>query len=131
MRNAFDGRAREGEGVISGSSGDSGAVVAHVSYINGEAMETAMTDIDTDAPMTGTPPEVMDTVMARHFEAEATHDRAGILATLTEDAEHEPVGFPGGDPEGDQRAQALFVPDGRASAGQCARRGQPTEESHD
>ena len=37
----------------------------------------------------------MDAVMARHFEAEAAHDRAGILATLTEDAEHEPVGFPG------------------------------------
>ena len=52
-----------------------------------------MTDTDTRA--TGTPPDVMDAVMARHFEAEATHDRAGILATLTEDAEHEPVGFPG------------------------------------
>ena len=37
----------------------------------------------------------MDAVMARHFEAEAAHDRAGILATLTENAEHEPVGFPG------------------------------------
>lgn len=54
-----------------------------------------MTDIGTKTPATGTPPEVMDAVMARHFEAEATHDRAGILATLTEDAEHEPVGFPG------------------------------------
>lgn len=42
-----------------------------------------------------TPPEVMDEVLARHFAAEAAHDRAGILATLTEDAEHEPVGFPG------------------------------------
>ena len=50
---------------------------------------------DTDTRTTGTPPEVMDAVMARHFEAEATHDRAGILATLTADAEHEPVGFPG------------------------------------
>lgn len=49
----------------------------------------------TEPTATGTPPEVMDEVMARHFEAEAKHDRAGILATLTENAEHEPVGFPG------------------------------------
>lgn len=54
-----------------------------------------MTDIDLNTATTGTPPEVMDAVMDRHFEAEANHDRAGILATLTEDAEHEPVGFPG------------------------------------
>jgi ketosteroid isomerase-like protein len=50
-----------------------------------------MTDLST--PLTT--PEIMDAVMARHFEAEAAHDRDGILATLTEDAEHEPVGFPG------------------------------------
>lgn len=42
-----------------------------------------------------TPPAVMDEVLARHFAAEAEHDRPGILATLTTDAEHEPVGFPG------------------------------------
>jgi hypothetical protein len=54
-----------------------------------------MTDTHVNPTHTGTPPEVMDAVMARHFEAEATHDRAGILATLTENAEHEPVGFPG------------------------------------
>ena len=54
-----------------------------------------MTDIDVNTNPTGTPPEVMDAVMARHFEAEAAHDRAGILATLTENAEHEPGGFPG------------------------------------
>ena len=54
-----------------------------------------MTDVDTSTRTPGTAPEVMDAVMARHFEAEAAHDRAGILATLTEDAEHEPVGFPG------------------------------------
>ena len=54
-----------------------------------------MTSTDAADTTTGTPPEVMDAVMARHFEAEAAHDRAGILSTLTEDAEHEPVGFPG------------------------------------
>lgn len=46
------------------------------------------------APNT-TPAHVMDDVLERHFIAEAAHDRPGILATLTEDAEHEPVGFPG------------------------------------
>jgi hypothetical protein len=54
-----------------------------------------MTDTEMNTRNTGTPPEVMDAVMARHFEAEAAHDREGILATLTEDAEHEPVGVPG------------------------------------
>lgn len=54
-----------------------------------------MADIDVNTKTAGTPPEVMDAVMVRHFEAEAAHDRAGIPATLTENAEHEPVGFPG------------------------------------
>jgi catechol 2,3-dioxygenase-like lactoylglutathione lyase family enzyme len=47
------------------------------------------------APPGRVPPEVMDDVLARHFAAEAVQDRPGILATLTEDAEHEPIGFPG------------------------------------
>jgi hypothetical protein len=53
---------------------------------------------ETDQPATGRSalhPDVMDEVLARHFAAEAAHDRPGILATLTPDAEHEPVGFPG------------------------------------
>ncbi|MDA9292928.1 nuclear transport factor 2 family protein [bacterium] len=54
-----------------------------------------ITDIETSVRAAGTPPEVMDAVMARYFKAEAAHDRAGILAALTENAEHEPVGFPG------------------------------------
>jgi len=37
----------------------------------------------------------MDATMAKHFEAEDAHDRDGLLATLTPDAEHEAVGFPG------------------------------------
>lgn len=37
----------------------------------------------------------MDAVLDRHFAAEAAQDRDGILATLTDDAEHDPVGFPG------------------------------------
>ena len=39
--------------------------------------------------------ETMDATMERHFVAEDAHDREGLLATLTEDAEHEAIGFPG------------------------------------
>lgn len=41
-------------------------------------------------------PRTMDEVLARHFEAEANHDMDGILATLTEDCEHDVVGWPTG-----------------------------------
>ena len=44
---------------------------------------------------TATTKAAMDATMARHFAAEESHDRDGLLATLTEDAEHEAVGFPG------------------------------------
>lgn len=43
-----------------------------------------------------TPAQVMDEVLARHFEAEAKHDMAAILDTLTDDVEHDVVGWPGG-----------------------------------
>lgn len=45
---------------------------------------------------TTTTPEVMDEVLARHFDAEARHDMPGILDTLTDDVEHDVVGWPGG-----------------------------------
>jgi steroid delta-isomerase-like uncharacterized protein len=47
-----------------------------------------------------TPPEVMDEVLERHFAAEAAHDVEGILATLTEDCEHDVVGWPTGPSRG-------------------------------
>ncbi len=53
-------------------------------------------------------PEVMDDVLARHFAAEAAHDREGILATLTEDAEHEPVGFPGAPFHGHDKLMGFY-----------------------
>lgn len=43
-----------------------------------------------------TTPQMMDEVLARHFEAEARHDMSAILDTLTEDVEHDVVGWPGG-----------------------------------
>lgn len=55
-----------------------------------------------------TPPAVMDEVLARHFAAEAGHDRPGILATLTIDAEHEPVGFPGAPFHGHDELMAFY-----------------------
>jgi hypothetical protein len=39
-------------------------------------------------------PEEMDKVLGAHFAAEAAHDLDAILATLTDDAEHDAVGFP-------------------------------------
>jgi len=46
--------------------------------------------------------EDMDAVLAAHVKAEAAHDMAGILATLTEDAVHELAGVPGGRLQGHQ-----------------------------
>jgi ketosteroid isomerase-like protein len=40
-----------------------------------------------------TPPSVMDEVLARHFAAEANHDMATVLDTLTDDVEHDVVGW--------------------------------------
>lgn len=40
--------------------------------------------------------QMMDEVLDRHFEAEARHDMSAILDTLTEDVEHDVVGWPGG-----------------------------------
>jgi ketosteroid isomerase-like protein len=53
-------------------------------------------------------PDVMDEVLARHFAAEEAHDREGILATLTEDAEHEPVGFPGAPFQGHDQLMGFY-----------------------
>jgi hypothetical protein len=50
----------------------------------------------TESSAANTPRELMDAVLARHFAAEAAHDMAGILATLTENCEHDVVGWPTG-----------------------------------
>lgn len=44
----------------------------------------------------------MDRVMADHFAAEATHDLDGLLATLTDDVEHDVVGVADGAHRGRQ-----------------------------
>ena len=57
---------------------------------------------------TTTPPQVMDEVLARHFEAEANHDMAAILDTLTDDVEHDVVGWPGGPNVGHDALQPFY-----------------------
>jgi hypothetical protein len=70
-------------------------------------------------------PEQMDRKMDEHFGFEARDDIAGVLATLTEDAEHDIVGWPTGPTLGREAArpfyEALF---GDLSDGQvrCLRR---------
>jgi len=39
-------------------------------------------------------PEEMDKILGAHFAAEAAHDLDAVVATLTEDAVHDAVGFP-------------------------------------
>jgi len=56
-----------------------------------------------------TPPQVMDEVLARHFEAEAGHDMAAILDTLTDDVEHDVVGWPGGPNIGHEALQPFYT----------------------
>lgn len=45
---------------------------------------------------TSTTKAQMDQVLADHFGAEAAQDLGGLLATLTDDAEHDVVGVPDG-----------------------------------
>lgn len=69
--------------------------------------------------------EQMDRKMDEHFGFEARDDIAGVLATLTEDAEHDIVGWPTGPTLGREAArgfyEALFadLSDGEVS---CLRR---------
>jgi steroid delta-isomerase-like uncharacterized protein len=58
-------------------------------------------------------PADIDEIMGRHYAAEAAHDLDAILATLTDDVEHDVVGDPSGvlrEPEAiKQRYQQLFA----------------------
>jgi len=50
----------------------------------------------------------MDRKMDEHFGFEATDDIAGVLATLTEDAEHDIVGWPTGPTHGREAARGFY-----------------------
>ena len=69
--------------------------------------------------------EQMDRQMDRHFDFEARDDVEGVLATLSDDAEHHIVGWPSGPTHGREGArpfyEAMFadLSDGRVD---CVRR---------
>lgn len=52
--------------------------------------------------------EQMDRKMDEHFGFEAHDDISGVLATLTPDAEHDIVGWPGGPTVGRDGARAFY-----------------------
>jgi hypothetical protein len=51
----------------------------------------------------------MDRKMDEHFGFEARDDVEGVLATLTEDVEHDIVGFPSGPTHGRENARGFYV----------------------
>lgn len=53
--------------------------------------------------------EQMNAKMDAHFGFEAADDVEGVLATLTEDAEHDIVGFPTGPTHGREAARGFYV----------------------
>lgn len=53
-------------------------------------------------------PEQMDQVVEEHFAMEARADIDGILATFTDDIEHDVVGMPGGPLRGKAAARAFY-----------------------
>jgi hypothetical protein len=50
----------------------------------------------------------MDARLDEHFRFEQADDVAGVLATLTPDAEHDIVGWPGGPTRGPEGARAFY-----------------------
>jgi ketosteroid isomerase-like protein len=53
-------------------------------------------------------PDRMDAKLAEHFRFEARDDVDGVLSTLTEDAEHDIVGWPPGPSRGREAARAFY-----------------------
>lgn len=53
-------------------------------------------------------PEVMDAKLDEHFGFEARDDVEGVLSTLTDDVEHDIVGWPLGPSHGPAQARAFY-----------------------
>jgi uncharacterized protein len=53
-------------------------------------------------------PQQMDTKMDEHFAFEGRDDVEGVLATLTDDAEHDIVGWPFGPTQGREAARRFY-----------------------
>ena len=56
-----------------------------------------------------TPAQVMDEVLARHYDAEARHDMPALLETLADDVEHDVVGWPGGPNVGHEGLKPFYT----------------------
>lgn len=52
--------------------------------------------------------EMMDLKLDEHFGFEARDDVEGVLSTLSEDVEHDVVGWPGGPSRGRDQARAFY-----------------------
>ncbi len=52
--------------------------------------------------------EMMDTMLDEHFDFEARDDVEGVLSTLTEDVDHDIVGWPAGPSHGPAEARAFY-----------------------
>ncbi|HSR00778.1 MAG TPA: ester cyclase [Sphingomicrobium sp.] len=52
--------------------------------------------------------DMMDRKVDEHFGFEARDDVEGVLSTLTEDVEHDVVGWPGGPSRGREQARAFY-----------------------
>ncbi|HVM22638.1 MAG TPA: ester cyclase [Sphingomicrobium sp.] len=69
--------------------------------------------------------EMMDRALDEHFGYEARDDVAGVLATLTDDVEHDVVGWPFGPSRGREQTRAFYeatFPDLAQGKVQCIRR---------
>ena len=69
--------------------------------------------------------EMMDRTLEEHFGYEAADDVEGVLATLTEDVEHDVVGWPFGPSRGRREARAFYeatFPDLAEGKVRCLRR---------
>ncbi len=53
-------------------------------------------------------PADMDRIMDEHFSFEASDNVEGVLATLSEAAEHDIVGWPGGPTQGREAARSFY-----------------------
>lgn len=53
-------------------------------------------------------PELMDAKLDEHFGFEARDDVEGVLSTLTDDVEHDIVGWPSGPSHGPAEARAFY-----------------------
>jgi steroid delta-isomerase-like uncharacterized protein len=72
-------------------------------------MEVDMTVVETGRKTGGLSREEMDRVVNEHFGYEAQDDVDGVTSTLTDDVEHDIVGFPGSPVRGREAARKFYA----------------------